>query len=339
MAKQAITLAPDLAEAHIALGLFHYYGFREYEPALTEFRRAIELQPNNSLAQQFVGFVHRRQGKWNLTLDELKKSTELNPRDAYVRGGLAETCIFLRKWKEADEIARHALTIDSHEATGMRMLLLSCLNRTGNVQEALRLLGTFPPDDLLVPNTGTYDMLIGTRGETCVLARDFNAALKAWDTGTAATVNEWQRLAAKAIIRFLAGNIQGAQPDADKAGELLEARLREHPDDFRSLKALSWVYLALNRKSDAINVAQKALTLLPPEKDAILGSGNLAGLAEVQAQTGAATEAVQNLKKLLSIPAGETISIARLKIDPVWDPIRSDPGFQQLLAGTERIGP
>ena len=50
LAKQALTLAPDLAEAHVALGLFHYYGFREYEPALTEFRRAIELQPNNSLA-------------------------------------------------------------------------------------------------------------------------------------------------------------------------------------------------------------------------------------------------------------------------------------------------
>jgi serine/threonine-protein kinase len=62
-------------------------------------------------------------------------------------------------------------------------------------------------------------------------------------------------------------------------------------------------------------------------------------LAEIQAQTGAATEAVQSLKKLLSIPAGETVSIARLKIDPVWDPIRNDPGFQQLLAGTEHIGP
>ena len=62
-------------------------------------------------------------------------------------------------------------------------------------------------------------------------------------------------------------------------------------------------------------------------------------LAEIQAQTGAAKEAVENLRKLLSIPAGETISIARLKIDPVWDPIRNDPGFQQLLSGNEQIGP
>jgi serine/threonine-protein kinase len=182
-------------------------------------------------------------------------------------------------------------------------------------------------------------MVIGTRGEAFVLGRDFKSALKAWETGTAATTNERQRLAAKAMIRFLAGDVTGAKPDADTARGLLEARLREHPNDFRSLKALSWVYLALNRKTDAINVAKQTLELLPYEKDAVLGSGNLAGLAEIQAQTGAATEAVQSLKKLLSIPAGETVSIARLKIDPVWDPIRNDPGFQQLLAGTEHIGP
>ena len=154
-----------------------------------------------------------------------------------------------------------------------------------------------------------------------------------------ATTNERQKLAAKAGIRVLAGDITGAQTDATKACGLLETRLRDHPKDFRSLRALSWVYLALNRKSDAIDTARKSVELLPLEKDAVLGSGNVAALAEIQAQTGAATEAVQNLRKLLSIPAGETISIARLKLDPVWDPIRNNAAFQELLAGKEWVGP
>src|SRR5262249_15823393 len=132
LAKQALTLAPDLPEAHVAVGLFHYYGFREYEQALTEFQRALELRPNYSLALQFIAFVHRRQGKWDRTVEELKKSIVQDPGDAYVQGGLAETYIFLRMWKEAQDLAQHALTIDPHEATAMRMLLLSSLNQTGN---------------------------------------------------------------------------------------------------------------------------------------------------------------------------------------------------------------
>lgn len=47
----------------------------------------------------------------------------------------------------------------------------------------------------------------------------------------------------------------------------------------------------------------------------------------------------QRIIVLIQLPAGMVASIERLKIDPVWDPIRSDPGFQQLLKGTELIGP
>jgi tetratricopeptide (TPR) repeat protein len=203
----------------------------------------------------------------------------------------------------------------------------------------LRLLASFPANDLPIPNTGTYAMVIGARAETFVLGRGFNSALKAWETASAATIAERQRFAAKAAIHVLAGDFTSAQAEASKARELLETRVREQPQDIRSLRALSWVYLALNRKTDALNIAHQTLELLPPERDAFLGSDNLASLAEVQAQTGAAAEAVQNLTRLLSVHAGDTISIARLRIDPVWDPIRNNPGFQQLLASKERVGP
>jgi serine/threonine-protein kinase len=69
------------------------------------------------------------------------------------------------------------------------------------------------------------------------------------------------------------------------------------------------------------------------------GPGVLTGLAEVEARADKPADAVATLRRLLSIPAGVCVSIQRLKIDPVWDPIRNDPGFQQLLAGSELIGP
>ena len=105
------------------------------------------------------------------------------------------------------------------------------------------------------------------------------------------------------------------------------------------MRELSWVYLALNRKTDAIKPPGGPSNCCRPRKTRCLVSGNLAALAEIQARTGAARRAVDNLRRLLSIPAGETVSIARLKIDPVWDPIRNDPGFQQLLTIKEHVGP
>ena len=135
LAKQALTLAPDLPEAHVAMGVFHYYGFREYEPALTEFQRAIERQPNNSETLQFIGAVHRRQGRWNATLDELKRSLDQDPRDANIASAIAETHFLLRSWKAAEEMAGHSLAIDPHGALGMRVLLLSSLNRTGSAED------------------------------------------------------------------------------------------------------------------------------------------------------------------------------------------------------------
>lgn len=339
MAKQAVTLAPDLSEAHVAMGVFHYYGFREYDPALTEFQRAIELQPNNSLALQFIAAVHRRQGKWNATLDELRKALEQDPRDANIASTIAETHLMLRNWKDAEKMARHSLALDRHEGLGMHVLLISSLNRSGNAEGPLRLLASFPANDLPIPNTGTYDMVIGTSAETFVLGRDFDSALKACDVTSATSISEGQRSAAKAVIHVLSGNVTPAQADIEKAREILEIRVRKHPQDIRSLRALSWVYLVPNRKSDAITIARQTFELLPPERDAFLGTDNLVSFAEMQAQTGAAQEAVQNLKKLLSMPAGDTVSIARLKIDPVWDPIRNDPDFQQLLLTKEHVGP
>ena len=339
IAQDALTLAPDLAEAHVALGVFHYYGSRNYEPALAEFRRALELQPNNSEAIQFAGFVYRRQGQWQRALDELGRSLKYDPRNAAILGNLAQTYCFLRRWKETERTARHALSIEPREITSIAMWLISCLNQGTDWPEAHRMLAAYPSGEMLTPNGGTWVNVLGNRAEDFVLKRNFSAASELWETGLKTPNAEWHRLAATTLIRLLAGNQADAQAEAEKALPLLEARLRERPGEVRSMRALSWVYLGLNRHEDALKTAQQTLELLPPERDAPIGMANLASLAEIQARTGATGDAVSNLRRLLSMPAGELVSIARLKIDPVWDPIRNDPGFQQLLAGKEQVGP
>jgi tetratricopeptide (TPR) repeat protein len=134
---------------------------------------------------------------------------------------------------------------------------------------------------------------------------------------------------------LLAG--QAAQSEAEEARVLLENELTERPNDLFAKAELAWVYLALGRKADAVRLRREAADLLTIEMDAILGAVGQLGLAEIEAWADKPEEATKRLRHLLSIPSD--ISIARLKIDPVWDPIRNHPDFQQLLTGTEQIGP
>ena len=341
MAEHAIALAPDLAEAHVALGNFFYHGYRQYERALAEFERALQLQPNANTALEYSGYVHRRQGQWARCLDEHKKALEQDPRNALLAGNVAATYVTLRMWKEAERAARHTLEIDPHSLEGMRAWLDSIVRGSGDVTETKRVLATFPTENkiLLTADFGDVSNVIGARAYVFVLAREFKTALKSWDAAGPTAMDQRHELSARAAIRVLASDLNGAQAETEKARQLLEERLRERPNEISSMAQLTWVYLAFKRDSEAINLARKAADLLPPEKDALEGNILQAGLAEIKARTGAAGDAVAILRRLLSVPAGQTVSIARLKIDPVWDPIRNDPGFQQLLAGKELIGP
>jgi tetratricopeptide (TPR) repeat protein len=341
LAEHALALAPDLAETHVALGAYFYYGYRQYDQALAEFERAVQLQPNNAQAIEYSGYVHRRLGQWQRCLEELNKGLEQDPRNADVAGNLGQTYGLLRMWNEAERASRHAINLDPHDLIGMRALLLAILNGKGDLKEAQSVLATFPPDNkiIIISIAGDVGSVTGERAYTFVAARNFDAALKVWETTGTAPGDDRRQAAARSAIRVIAGDFANAKADAEKAVTLLEERLRQRPNELVSLRELSWSYLALKRNSDAFDVARQLVQLLPPEKDALLGAANVAGLAEVEAHTGATTEAVTLLRRLLSMPAGESVSIARLKFDPVWDPIRSDPGFQQLLAGSELIGP
>jgi TolB-like protein/class 3 adenylate cyclase len=336
-AEHALTMAPNLAEAHIALGLFYYLGQLNYDEALPKFQRAQELQPNNVRALRLIGSVHYRQAQWNRGLAEYEKCERLDPLDPTLPGNIGITYCFLRMWKEASRAGSRALNLDPHSDLGMRTVLISCLNGTGDIEEATRILGRFPPGTLLGTNSWDLQNIIGIGTYVYVIRRDFGVALKQWDKESSDPIANRQRLSARVAIHVLAGDAASAREEIERARGLVEARVRERADDKNALIQLSWIDVALNREAEALKLAQRSAELLPPEKDAVGGSIALGGLAEIEARTGHTIEAVKTLQHLLSIPAG--LSIQRLKMDPVWDPIRNDPGFQQLLAGKEQIGP
>src|SRR5438128_4639867 len=345
---RSLALAPNSPEAHLALGLFFYWGHRQYQMALTEFNRTLELQPNSALARTYCAWVYRRRGEWERSLAEFQRAQELDPRDVQIPQNIGATYLTLRQWKDAERAELRALAIDPHNGWSVLSLLISHLNATGDVGAARRALDGFPEATkslTLVSRRGPSGIgdvafMIGMWVYLDVMERRFTDAFQAFDKEV---VNKdpgrLQQLAGRAALRLLAGESDMVKSAGEEALPSLEARLRERPDDTFAMTELSWVYLALGRNADALRLSRQAAATISIEKDAFSGPNFQIGLAQIEARAGAPEEAIKRLRHLLSIPAGQVASIARLKIDPVWDPIRNRPDFQQLLSGPEQIGP
>ncbi|HEY2711624.1 MAG TPA: adenylate/guanylate cyclase domain-containing protein [Chthoniobacterales bacterium] len=341
-ADRALQLAPDLAEGHIALGLNYYLGHRQYDQALAEFQRALELQPNNVPALDYAAHVHRRQGHWKQHLSEMTKCEELDPRNTNIPAQIGASYCRLRMWDEAKRAGLRSLALDPHNLAGMETVIQSCLNGTGDIEKATRLLASFPAESLIARSEQFNSDISGIIGQwpyLYVIKRDYGAALATWEKERSNSIENRDRLVARAAIHLLAPDASNTTTEIESTRALVEARLHEQPDDRNALTQLSFVNAALQDHSAALTAARRASELMPPEKDDVEGPEVLAGLAEIEARTGQSDEAIKTLREVLMLPAGIVASIARLKIDPVWDPIRKDPGFQQLLAGPELIGP
>jgi TolB-like protein/Flp pilus assembly protein TadD len=339
---RALAVAPDSPEAHFALGLFFYWGQRQYDKALAEFNRTLELQPNNPLARQFCGWVYRRQGEWERAISDVRRAEELDPRDPQIPANLGAIYAALRLWKDAEQAELRALAIDPHNVVAADFLARFRLNAAGDIDSARRAFDGVPEEKRITARSfqGDVAAITGISVYLHVMERRFTDALRAFEAeANNGEIERTRHLAGRAVLQLLAGQAEAAKSTGAEALPLLEARLRERPDDFFATTELAWVYLALGRNADALRLAREAAASIPIEKDAVDGPAFQVGLAQVEARAGASDDAIKRLRLLLAIPAGTDISIARLKIDPVWDPIRNRPDFQQLLSGTELIGP
>src|SRR5947207_14762926 len=134
---------------------------------------------------------------------------------------------------------------------------------------------------------------MGAGAYVFVLARDFKAALKGWEAAGSTAIDQRHQLSARAAIRVLSGDLNGAEAETEKARQLLEERLRERPNEISSITQLSWVYLSLIRDRESINLTWKAADLLPLEKDTLDGTILKARLSIFEALSGSACNLIQ----------------------------------------------
>jgi tetratricopeptide (TPR) repeat protein len=121
----------------------------------------------------------------------------------------------------------------------------------------------------------------------------------------------------------------GARAAFLKAKSAVEEALKRSPDAPDAHIQLAKVLAYLGEKDSAVAEAQRATELLPESKDAFGGPEIMEGVAQVHAILGNNDRAIEILDGLLSRPSAVTVQ--GLKINPIWDPLRTDPGFQAVL--------
>jgi TolB-like protein/Tfp pilus assembly protein PilF len=327
-AETAIRLQPDLAEAHLAMGFYYYYCERDYQGALREFAIAKLSLPNSPEVYMAIGAIERRQGKWNESTTNLERAASLSPRDAWVLQNLADNYYATKNFETAEKIFDRAIEA-APQSFGPRAekanLAVAWKGDLSVMEKELtQLPAGLDPDGLV-----TF-----SRVQLLLLQRRFPDAIALLKQSPQEVFHydKPREFFEGAIYTFL-NDKQKAVAAFERARPIAEKALREGPNDASRHVVYGMILAGLGEKNLAIAEGKRAVELLPESEDALDGPKTTVALAQIYAWTGETDQALQLLERSLSTPNGVTVPF--LKLDPMWDPLRSDPRFQALIDGRE----
>jgi serine/threonine protein kinase/tetratricopeptide (TPR) repeat protein len=322
-------LHPESGDTHLVLAQHYYWVYRDYDRARQELVLARLTLPNESRIPLLAGYIDRRQGRWEKSLEEITQALELNPQDLSVLQQIALTYEALGRYKEM------ATTLD-------RVLAIAPKDVPSRVRRAL------------VDLESRADPKAFYTAIDAILMEDPNASL--------CFVNPWLFLVLRAPdpaavqralfnmtgcgcfdenIPFPSGwcegqlaKWRGTEPAAaaafTSARNELSQTVQKQPNYAAALCALGVIDAVLGNKNDAIREGERAVELTPVSKNAIEGATLVRYLAVIYAWTGEKDRAIQQLAETTYLP-GSHISYGYLQLHPLWDPLRGDPRFQAIV--------
>ncbi len=323
-AETAIRLQPELPEAHLAMGFYYYYCERDYQGALKEFAIAKLRLPNSPEVYMAIGAIERRQGKWKESTANLERASSLSPKDAWVLQNLADNYYANKNFEAAEKIFDRAIEA-APQSLGPRAekanLAVAWKGDLSVMEKELTQLPAGVDPDGLV----TF-----SRVQLLLLQRKFPdaIALVKQSPQDVFHYDKPREFFEGAIYTFL-NDKEKAVSAFKRARPIAEKALREGPNDASRHVVLGMILAGLGEKELAISEGKRAVELLPESEDALDGPKTTVALAQIYTWTGETDQALQILERSLSTPNGITIPFLRL--DPMWDPLRSDPRFQALI--------
>ena len=328
-AKDAVAkvteLQPNLGEAFLAQGYFHYYCERNYDAAIASFEKARQLAPKTSDALEALALVSRRKGKWQQSLEYFRQATEIDPRNISLLASYGDTYVELREYSSALKTYDQILEISPDNADAL-VSKAEIHQMEGNLSEAAMLLSRMRSD----PSSEAFVVQIWQR----IYERRFaDAIAMVSDAIAAPDLPSWP----KAIYRATLADLKAFTGDTIGARTAWQQLRDEVESSRRQMKEERFGFSVLAAADAALGDQRKALAIVDQVPVDSLNVGVLAYLrARIAIYAGDKDSAIEQLAISAHNPvsggSGFSASYGDLKLNPVWDTLRGDPRFEKIVA-------
>jgi TolB-like protein/Tfp pilus assembly protein PilF len=334
-AETALALQPNLGEALLATGNYYYACLKDYDTAVRYFEHARQFLPNSSQIPALLASVARRRGQWDRSESYFNQTERLDPRNVNLLGQHAQFYIEVRRFPEALRKFDQILDIMPGDVDTLAAKA-AIAQAEGDLPRASALLASIhpPADDPQALETQVYQAILERRpGQIIPRLKEM---LTRPDPALGSITGELRFYLGWA--QEVAGDHTAAQESWRQARSELEPFLKEQPENFGLMGDLALTSMGLGDKAAAFKLIERAMTVIPIEKDAVWGPIPIEILARVSARMGEPDRAIAALQKLLSIPydgplaQNVPLTPALLRLDPMFDPLRNDPRFQKLVS-------
>ena len=326
-------LQPNSPETLLALGYYQYWVLRDYGSAKTTFGRVRKMLPGSSDVLQALARIARREGHWDESVGYSEQAIGLDPRNVELLTDAAATYAALRQFPPAVKLYDRGLDILPNDPS-LLAAKASIYQAEGNLEQATRFLS-----EITVQTRSEVDFIV--KITQLKLERNYAEAVRLLQARQAQFhfVSEIEKTLNQEVLAFmqhLAGDAAGAKSTAEQARNTLEPLYKDQQDNAQFAVNLSLSYAILGNKELALKEAERAVMLLPSAKDRLSGPAFEENLALIQTMVGENNRAISTLTQLLQTSYNNGIYIntpvtpALLRLDPLWDPLRSDPAFQKL---------